>query len=129
MPTPSANGHAKPKAPPLLLAETWDGEMDPSGWLMSEKLDGVRAWWDGKVFISRGGNRYFAPDWFTRGLPLEVLDGELWIGRRNFQRTVSIVRRHDETELWKEVRFVVFDAPAEQAAFEKRLDLFGSSWR
>src|SRR5437879_1085254 len=79
--------------PPLLLAESWDGESDPTGWWMSEKLDGVRAYWDGKQFLSRQGNRYFAPDWFVAGLPLEPLDGELWIGRKQFQRTVSIVRR------------------------------------
>src|SRR5450631_1145383 len=31
-------------APPLLLAESWDGDIDPAGWLLSEKLDGVRAY-------------------------------------------------------------------------------------
>src|SRR5688572_9578943 len=41
--------------PPLLLAESWDSVLDPAGWLMSEKLDGVRAYWDGKQFISRQG--------------------------------------------------------------------------
>jgi DNA ligase 1 len=109
--------------PPLLLAESWDGETDPTNWWMSEKLDGVRAWWDGKQFLSRQGNRYHAPDWFTAGLPLEPLDGELWIGRKQFQRTVSIVRRHNQTELWKEVRFVVFDAPGHEDGFESRIEL------
>src|SRR3954469_23879331 len=32
-------------APPLLLAETWDNALDPTGWWLSEKLDGVRAFW------------------------------------------------------------------------------------
>jgi DNA ligase 1 len=109
--------------PPLLLAENWDGETDPTGWWMSEKLDGVRAWWDGKQFLSRQGNRYHAPDWFTAGLPLEPLDGELWIGRKQFQRTVSIVRRHDHSDLWKEVKFVVFDAPGHEDGFEGRIEL------
>src|SRR5213594_227876 len=43
---------AKPKeatgdasAPALLLAESWDCVTDPTGWLLSEKLDGVRAYW------------------------------------------------------------------------------------
>ena len=58
------------KAPPIMLAESWDGALDPSGWLLSEKLDGVRCYFDGKQFLSRQGNRYFAPDWFTAGLPL-----------------------------------------------------------
>src|SRR5713101_1808456 len=33
-------------APPLLLAERWDGAMNLAGWWMSEKLDGVRAYWN-----------------------------------------------------------------------------------
>jgi DNA ligase 1 len=72
------------KPPPLLLAESWDGDLDPKGFWMSEKLDGVRAFWDGKQFLSRLGNRYHAPAWFTEGLPLEPLDGELWIDRKKF---------------------------------------------
>ena len=88
---------------------------------MSEKLDGVRAYWDGRQFLSRLGNRYHAPDWFTAGLPDVPLDGELWIGRKKFQRTVSIVRRQDRSEHWKEVRFLVFDAPASGGPFEERL--------
>ena len=81
---------------------------------MSEKLDGVRAYWDGKSLISRLGNRFHAPDWFLEGLPEIPLDGELWIGRKAFQRTVGIVRRQDKTDLWKEVRYVVFDAPGDR---------------
>ena len=65
--------------PPLLLAESWDNSSDLSGWWMSEKLDGVRAYWDGRQFLSRQGNLYHAPDWFIKGLPQVPLDGELWI--------------------------------------------------
>jgi len=103
--------------PPLLLAESWDNATDLSGWWMSEKLDGVRAYWDGEHFLSRQGNLYHAPGWFVEGLPNLPLDGELWIGRKRFQRTVSIVRRQDKTELWNEVRFLVFDAPAAAGGF------------
>src|SRR5205807_1941316 len=62
--------------PPVLLAERWDNEADLAGWWMSEKLDGVRAYWDGAQFLSRQGNRYQAPDWFVAGLPPTPLDGE-----------------------------------------------------
>jgi DNA ligase-1 len=123
LPSGGTRNENQPQPPPLLLAETWDGETDPTGWHLSEKLDGVRAYWDGKQFLSRNGNRYFAPDWFCAGLPLEPLDGELWIGRKQFQRTVSIVRRQDGGDLWREVRFVIFDAPAHDGPFEERLDL------
>src|SRR5213078_1892631 len=65
---------------PLLLAESWDNTADLTDWWMSEKLDGVRAYWDGKQFLSRQGNIYHAPDWFIEGLPTVPLDGELWLG-------------------------------------------------
>src|SRR3954454_18531753 len=94
------------EGPPVLLAETWDNALDLAGWWMSEKLDGVRAYWDGKQFLSRQGNLFHAPDWFIEGLPEVPLDGELWIDRKRFQRTVSIVRRQDKSDLWNEVRFL-----------------------
>lgn len=95
---PAINSAESINAPALLLAETWDGETDPTGWVMSEKLDGVRAYWDGTQFLSRQGNRFHAPDWFTAGFPDVPLDGELWLARKTFQRTVSIVRRQDESD-------------------------------
>jgi DNA ligase 1 len=101
----------------------WDESIDPRGFWLSEKLDGVRCFWDGRQFLSRQGNKFFAPEWFVAGLPLEPLDGELWIGRKQFQRTVSIVRRHDGGDHWKEVRFLVFDAPAHDGPFEERINL------
>lgn len=107
--------------PPVLLAESWDNAQDLSGWWMSEKLDGVRAYWDGKQFLSRQGNLYHAPDWFVEGLPEVPLDGELWLDRKAFQRTVSIVRRQDKSEHWKTIRFVIFDAPQAAKLFEDRV--------
>jgi len=111
---------AKAAGPPLLLAESWDCVTDPTGWWLSEKLDGVRAYWDGKQFLSRLGNPFHAPDWFIAQLPDVALDGELWIDRKKFQRTVSIVRRQDKSDHWKEVSFVVFDAPGLDKTFEQR---------
>ncbi len=108
-------------APQLLLAETWSEAIDPASWFLSEKLDGVRAFFDGTHFYSRNGNRFAAPEWFTRGLPNTPLDGELWIGRKQFQRTVPVVRRDNAAELWKEVRFLIFDAPTMAQPFEQRL--------
>lgn len=111
----------KAEGPPILLAESWDGVANLAGWWMSEKLDGVRAYWTGKEFLSRQGNVYHAPDWFVRGLPDVPLDGELWLGRKMFQRAVSIVRRQDKSDLWKDVRFLIFDAPALDQEFEARM--------
>ena len=117
--TTTAKSRATP--PGLLLAETWQESVDPTGWLISEKLDGARAWWNGTGFVSRQGNRFHAPDWFTAGLPNVPLDGELWLGRKAFQRTMSIIRRQDQPPSWREIRFVVFDAPAINEPFERRV--------
>jgi DNA ligase-1 len=119
---PKAPAAGKPtkSVPGLLLAQNWSGDVDLADWWLSEKLDGVRAYWDGRRFLSRQGNRFHAPDWFVQGLPSQPLDGELWIDRRRFQRTVSTVRRQDQTDLWREVSYLVFDAPAVQAPFEDR---------
>jgi DNA ligase-1 len=121
LPEPPARTDAKVSQPPLLLAERWDSATDPAGWWLSEKLDGVRAFWDGGQFISRLGNPFRAPDWFVAGLPDVPLDGELWLGRKMFQRAVSVVRRQDKNEHWRELRYVVFDAPRVEEAFEQRL--------
>jgi DNA ligase-1 len=104
------------------LAQNWSGDIDLADWWLSEKLDGVRAYWEGRRFCSRQGNKFQAPDWFVRGLPSQPLDGELWIDRKRFQRTVSIVRRQDQKELWRKVSYLVFDAPQVQAPFEERLE-------
>ncbi|MCU0659109.1 MAG: DNA ligase [Polyangiaceae bacterium] len=119
-PRPVEEGESK-EGPPVLLAHSWENDVDLTGWWMSEKLDGVRAYWDGKSFVSRLGNPYLAPDWFTAGLPAYPLDGELWGGRKAFQKTISIVRRQDRSDHWKEIVFVVFDLPALDAPFEERL--------
>lgn len=116
--------------PALLLAHSWTNDIDLAGWWMSEKLDGVRAYWDGKQFLSRQGNVFHAPDWFAETLPDVPLDGELWLARKSFQRTVSIVRRQDKSDVWREISFLVFDAPAQAGVFEERLayvqDLLGA---
>lgn len=113
----------KLNGPPVLLAHKLeDVDVDPTGWWWSEKLDGVRAWWDGSQFVSRQGNVFSAPDWFTRGLPSHKLDGELWMGRKKFQQTLSVVRQQTPHEGWREVRYVCYDAPDHGGPFEERYE-------
>lgn len=106
--------------PALLLAKTWQEGMAVTNWWMSEKLDGVRAYWNGQELVSRGGNRLEAPLWFTQSLPNIKLDGELWMGRGQFEQTISTVRSHEASEAWKNVRYFVFDAPEILGDFEAR---------
>jgi predicted DNA-binding WGR domain protein len=50
----------------VLLAFPWKpDEIDPTGWWISEKLDGVRAFWNSKKgkFYSRNGNEFVPPSW------------------------------------------------------------------
>ncbi len=90
-----------------MLAKNWDKSTRPEGWWMSEKLDGVRAIWDGVNFRSRGGNIFHAPAWFKAGLPALPLDGELFVGRGKFNDAVSIVR--SMTADWTPIKYLVFD--------------------
>lgn len=112
---------AKLNGPPVLLAHSFDeADIDPTGWWVSEKLDGVRAYWNGTDFISRQGNVFAAPAWFKAGLPSHPLDGELWMGRKQFQATISVVKRQDGGERWRTIQYVVFDAPTYDGPFEER---------
>ena len=79
-------------APALMLAGVYQPGIELDAYWVSEKLDGVRAYWDGRSLISRRGNRYQAPAWFTRDFPSTPLDGELWSGRGRFESLLSSVR-------------------------------------
>ena len=92
------------QTPALLLAEVWNESIDPTGWWISEKYDGVRGYWDGHRLRTRGGNPVNAPAYFLAELPGGVaLDCELWLGRQRFEDTVSTVRRDEPDERWREL--------------------------
>ncbi|MGR3219898.1 MAG: DNA ligase [Candidatus Anammoxibacter sp.] len=110
------------KKTPVMLAYQWEDDIDVTGWWMSEKLDGVRAYWNGSELLSRSGNVFTAPEWFVKDFPDTALDGELWIGRQKFSETVSVVRKKNPGKDWKNVIYCVFDAPLIKGVFEERLD-------
>ncbi len=107
--------------PEILLANVYRGQVDVSRYLVSEKLDGVRAIWDGQTLRFRSGRPIHAPAWFIAGLPKQALDGELWAGRGSFERLSGIVRKGvpDDTE-WREVRYMIFELPGAAGAFAER---------
>ena len=109
------------ESPDLLLAEKYRQDIDLSAYWVSEKLDGVRAFWDGERLISRGGNAFSTPSWFTAGFPRVALDGELWTGRGRFEETASIVARSIPHDGWRQVHYMVFDLPADPDVFDVRL--------
>lgn len=106
---------------PLLLAHEADDRIDPTGWLVSEKLDGVRAVWDGQQLRFRSGRRVPAPAWFLARLPRMPLDGELWLGRGRFDELSGLVRRTAPSEAaWREVRYMLFELPGAHGTFAER---------
>jgi DNA ligase-1 len=96
--------------------------IDLSGWLMSEKLDGVRAYWDGKRLLSKNGIPFNPPGTFTENFPNFEVEGELWAGRGTFEKTVSIVKQKDPHVGWLELKFAIFDVPKATGGFEHRLN-------
>ena len=110
------------ETPPLLLANVWNPSIDPTGWWMSEKYDGLRAYWDGEKLWSRKGSLIHAPEYFLAELPRDIaLDGELWIGHGKFEETISVVRSERPDDRWKRVHYMVFDAPQAKGTFEQRM--------
>lgn len=110
------------QAPALMLAREYQGEMDVSEYWVSEKLDGVRGYWDGQALRTRGGLEIAAPSWFTANWPVFAMDGELWIGRGEFDRLSGIVRSVSASDSdWQQVRFMVFDLPEHPGTFNERL--------
>jgi len=108
--------------PPLQLANTYSNHVDIKNYWVSEKLDGVRAYWNGSNFISRQGNIIRAPHWFIEPLPITPLDGELWIGRGQFEKVSGIIRQQTINEdNWKNIKYMIFDLPGSPAIFDLRL--------
>ena len=105
----------------VMLAKPWLPSMDPAGYLVSEKLDGVRALWDGRSLRFRSGRLIAAPAWFLEGLPAVALDGELWLRRRSFDALSGTVRKNIPVDVeWRAVRYMAFDLPEQAGAFALR---------
>jgi len=109
--------------PALLLLAEFSAQQSVKGWLMSEKLDGVRAYWNGRQLLSRNGHVFYAPKWFTKKLPPFELDGELWIDRGQFEEVVSVVRRKHPDDRWRRVTYQIFEVPNQSGFLLERLSI------
>jgi DNA ligase-1 len=112
---------ADPAAPAIELLSLASADMDPTGYLVSEKFDGVLAIWDGRSLRFRSGRPIAAPAWITEGWPDAALDGELWGGRGRFDATSASARRSvpDDAE-WRGLRLMLFDLPGAAGSFAQR---------
>lgn len=116
-----ATDEARSVPPALPLAEVFRPQVDPTAYWISEKLDGVRAIWDGRVLRFRSGRRIPAPAWFLAGMPQEPLDGELWLGRGRFDELSGVVRKAQPIDAeWRGVRYMIFELPDGTGSFTDR---------
>ena len=115
----------KEKVSAMLAVETMP--KDIKGWYMSEKLDGIRALWNGKTLYSRTKKTFHVPEWFQESLPKDVhVDGELYLGRARFEETQSIVmKKIPIDEEWKQIKFMCFDVVNDEP-FSKRYKEYSS---
>lgn len=97
-------------------------QQDPTGWLLSEKRDGVFSEWTGTELVSRNGVKFNAPAWFTASLPAFRVQGELWAGRGNFHKVVSTLGKASPVDSdWRGLSFVVFEVPDATGGIAERL--------
>ena len=105
----------------LMHGITLESAVNLNEYYVSEKLDGVRAYWDGRHLWSRSGLLIKAPASLINELPAIPLDGELWLGRGNFNRISGLIHRNDPSHsYWDQVSFAVFDLPSHTGAFKDR---------
>ena len=91
-----------------------------SGWVMSEKLDGIRGYWDGNALYTKSGKKLSPPTGFIKNFPPFALDGELWSKRQDFEAVQSKVLKHDSQ--WEEISYNIFEVPQAEGNFFTRLD-------
>ncbi len=124
------------KKPNLFLLKLYTDDANVSGWYMSEKLDGVRAYWDGEHLISRNGHLFCVPEFFTKDFPRFKLDGELWSKRADFDNISSIVRTGEtqsgecqglaflkvtHPKKWQQLTYNIFEVPEAKGNLLQRL--------
>ncbi len=104
-----------------MLPQVYTPQTEVSGWLMSEKLDGIRGYWDGKNLLSKNGNPFSPPTAFTHNLPPFALEGEIWAGRGQFEQTLAAVKQQQPHDGWLQLQFAIFDVPEAPGSFTVRI--------
>ncbi|ELZ1258468.1 DNA ligase [Vibrio fluvialis] len=106
---------------PVAQANEYHDGINIYEYWQSEKLDGIRAIWNGKQLLTRNGNPIYAPRWFTDPLPDYALEGELWAGRGHFALVQHTVLDHTPSdEAWRKIDFMLFDMPDAAGDYTKR---------
>lgn len=131
----------------LMEATKYTRNHTVGGYYLSEKFDGVRAFWDGGLsrdclvtavpyasvnnprtltasrsgvatgLWSRDGRVIQAPDWFLNQLPCLPLDGEIWLGRGR-RKDCKLMARGKYRDAWKLAEYAIFDSPSYDMFFQ-----------
>jgi len=104
----------------IMLAKKYHQGIDVKEYWVSEKLDGIRARWDGYKLISKNGYTLSTPEWFTHRFTNVVMEGELWIARNRYEDTSSVTSKAIADTGWSDVRLMLFDLPEHQGDFTQR---------
>jgi len=113
-----------------MLAHNYDGR-DPTGYFLSEKLDGYRAlFYNGNKpqLFSRNNKDFIAPKWFMDNISNNIpkgtlLDGELFIKRGDFAGMGIVRKKVPVDSEWKKIKYMVFDLPLVNKPFIERYDI------
>ena len=105
----------------LQKARSYTGKEDIKGWVMSEKLDGIRGYWDGRCLLTRKGLPLHPPSWFIKDFPAFELDGELWSKQGDFEFIQSVVLDAEPSPGWEKINYHIFEVPNQKGAFFHRL--------
>ena len=106
----------------IMLPQVYEQNIDVSGWLVSEKLDGVRGYWDGKKLLSKNGLPFLPPAEFLQNFPTFALEGEIWGGRGTFEQTIGVIKKQKAHSGWLNLKFAIFDVPGVDGEFVQRLE-------
>ncbi|MBL4908689.1 MAG: DNA ligase [Alteromonadaceae bacterium] len=108
--------------PPIQKGTIYHSVDDISQYWVSEKLDGVRGYWNGEQLLTRQGHRVNSPIWFTKHWPKQTIDGELWIDRAKFEQVSGIIRQQNALDThWRQIHFMIFDLPNATGDFSTRI--------
>jgi len=95
-----------------------------TGWIVQEKLDGWRTFWDGSQLRMRNGDAFSCPQWFIQNLPPGLpLDGELYAGPYLLKKVQQIAGSRNPSDRWMDLKFLVFDAPTVAGGYMMRWNM------
>ncbi|WP_228712715.1 DNA ligase [Halarcobacter mediterraneus] len=107
----------------LQRPKVYKEHIEIKNWFMSEKLDGIRAYWNTKELLTRKGKKIHVPKEFLKNFPNFELDGELWTKRNDFENIQSIVMDKTPSKDWKEITYNIFEVPKQKGNFSQRLEI------